>query len=196
MSVCPQMRWFLLWEKEPSVKWWSVSTETSKSGLFYFESRNSLTIMWTGEFIYVGLVQIFFCLLSNRDERVAVKIVRNINSFSEVARSEISVLQEINSLDDDNRLWVDFWLLYECFPSCLLIRDCVPSAPVWGCSTGSSTAVTSASCSSCSASAPSSSSDRTTSCPSAWSRSDTWPSRCSEPSAVSPVCVCVCVCVC
>ncbi|KAM8741758.1 dual specificity protein kinase CLK4-like isoform 1-T2 [Acanthopagrus schlegelii] len=43
------------------------------------------------------------CIDRDKDERVAVKIVRNIDSFSEVARSEISVLQEINSLDDDNR---------------------------------------------------------------------------------------------
>lgn len=40
----------------------------------------------------------------NRGEHVAVKIVKNIDCFREIARSEIAVLQEINSLDDDNRL--------------------------------------------------------------------------------------------
>lgn len=40
----------------------------------------------------------------HRGERVAVKIIRNIECFREVARSEIAVLEEINSLDDDKRL--------------------------------------------------------------------------------------------
>lgn len=39
-----------------------------------------------------------------RGERVAVKIMKNIDCFREVAKSEIAVLEEINSLDDDNRL--------------------------------------------------------------------------------------------
>ncbi|XP_069395899.1 dual specificity protein kinase CLK4-like isoform X2 [Paralichthys olivaceus] len=43
------------------------------------------------------------CIDRDKDERVAVKIVRSIDCFREVARSEISVLEEINSLDDDNR---------------------------------------------------------------------------------------------
>ncbi|XP_040908398.1 dual specificity protein kinase CLK4-like isoform X2 [Toxotes jaculatrix] len=42
------------------------------------------------------------CIDRDKDERVAVKIVRNIECFSEVARSEIAVLEEINTLDDDN----------------------------------------------------------------------------------------------
>ncbi|XP_033834548.2 dual specificity protein kinase CLK4-like [Periophthalmus magnuspinnatus] len=42
------------------------------------------------------------CLDRHKNEYVAVKIVRNIDCFSEVARSEIAVLEEINSLDDDN----------------------------------------------------------------------------------------------
>lgn len=40
----------------------------------------------------------------HRGTRVAVKIVRNIERFRAAARSEIAVLEEINSLDDDNRL--------------------------------------------------------------------------------------------
>lgn len=40
----------------------------------------------------------------HRDEHVALKIARNIDCFREVARSEIAVLEEINSLDDDSRL--------------------------------------------------------------------------------------------
>lgn len=39
-----------------------------------------------------------------RGEHVAVKIGRNIRCFIEVAKSEIAVLEEINGLDDDNRL--------------------------------------------------------------------------------------------
>ncbi|CAL1574338.1 unnamed protein product [Knipowitschia caucasica] len=42
------------------------------------------------------------CYDRERGEFVAVKIVRNIDCFSEVARSEITVLEEINALDDDN----------------------------------------------------------------------------------------------
>ncbi|XP_056253011.1 dual specificity protein kinase CLK4-like isoform X2 [Seriola aureovittata] len=43
------------------------------------------------------------CIDRDKDEHVAVKIVRNIECFREVARSEIAVLDEINHLDDDNR---------------------------------------------------------------------------------------------
>ncbi|XP_068592694.1 dual specificity protein kinase CLK4-like isoform X2 [Cebidichthys violaceus] len=43
------------------------------------------------------------CIDRDKDERVAVKIVRNIECFREVAKSEISVLEEINGLDDDSR---------------------------------------------------------------------------------------------
>ncbi|XP_023011032.3 dual specificity protein kinase CLK4-like [Maylandia zebra] len=43
------------------------------------------------------------CIDREKDEHVAVKIVRNIECFCEVARSEIAVLEEINRLDDDNR---------------------------------------------------------------------------------------------
>ncbi|XP_070699682.1 dual specificity protein kinase CLK1-like isoform X2 [Pempheris klunzingeri] len=43
------------------------------------------------------------CLDRDKGERVAVKIVRNIECFREVARSEIAVLEEINDLDDDHR---------------------------------------------------------------------------------------------
>ncbi|XP_028277187.1 dual specificity protein kinase CLK4-like isoform X2 [Parambassis ranga] len=42
------------------------------------------------------------CIDRHRDEHVAVKIVRNLECFREVARSEIAVLEEINSLDDDH----------------------------------------------------------------------------------------------
>ncbi|XP_035522372.1 dual specificity protein kinase CLK4-like isoform X2 [Morone saxatilis] len=43
------------------------------------------------------------CIDRDKEEHVAVKIVRNIECFREVARSEIAVLEEINHLDDDNR---------------------------------------------------------------------------------------------
>ncbi|XP_069001641.1 dual specificity protein kinase CLK4-like [Embiotoca jacksoni] len=42
------------------------------------------------------------CIDRDKDEHVAVKIVRNIECFREVAKSEIAVLEEINSLDEDN----------------------------------------------------------------------------------------------
>lgn len=87
------MRWSPHWEKERLEEWWSASTETSK-----------------GEELRAKFVPIqekwhrasFLCLF--RDERVAVKIVRNFESFCEVARSEIVVLEEIKNLDDDNKL--------------------------------------------------------------------------------------------
>ncbi|TWW75229.1 Dual specificity protein kinase CLK4 [Takifugu flavidus] len=43
------------------------------------------------------------CIDKEKGERVAVKIIKNIDCFREVAKSEIAVLEEINSLDDDNR---------------------------------------------------------------------------------------------
>ncbi|XP_067348635.1 dual specificity protein kinase CLK4-like isoform X1 [Channa argus] len=43
------------------------------------------------------------CIDRNKNEYVAVKIVRNTESFSEVATSEITVLEEINRLDEENR---------------------------------------------------------------------------------------------
>ncbi|XP_040006941.1 dual specificity protein kinase CLK4-like [Xiphias gladius] len=43
------------------------------------------------------------CIDRDKDEHVAVKIVRNTECFRDVARSEIAVLEAINSLDDDNR---------------------------------------------------------------------------------------------
>ncbi|XP_054610548.1 dual specificity protein kinase CLK4-like isoform X5 [Dunckerocampus dactyliophorus] len=43
------------------------------------------------------------CIDRDKGVQVAVKIVRNIKSFREVAKSEIAVLEEINTLDDDNR---------------------------------------------------------------------------------------------
>ncbi len=57
-----------------------------------------------------AVIYLFFCLFCmsvcvfNREEHVAVKIVRNIKCFREAARSEIAVLDEINSLDEENRL--------------------------------------------------------------------------------------------
>ncbi|XP_059208125.1 dual specificity protein kinase CLK4-like [Centropristis striata] len=42
------------------------------------------------------------CIDRDKQEHVAVKIVRNIECFREVAKSEIAVLEEIKSLDDDN----------------------------------------------------------------------------------------------
>ncbi|KAI9528629.1 Dual specificity protein kinase clk4 [Dissostichus eleginoides] len=41
------------------------------------------------------------CIDRETKERVAVKIVRNKECFREVGRSEVAVLEEINSLDDD-----------------------------------------------------------------------------------------------
>uniref|UniRef100_A0A3Q0S152 dual-specificity kinase n=1 Tax=Amphilophus citrinellus TaxID=61819 RepID=A0A3Q0S152_AMPCI len=43
------------------------------------------------------------------NEHVAVKIMRNTDCFCEVARSEITVLEEIKRLDDDNRLMLDWF---------------------------------------------------------------------------------------
>ncbi|XP_015240462.1 PREDICTED: dual specificity protein kinase CLK2-like isoform X3 [Cyprinodon variegatus] len=43
------------------------------------------------------------CIDRHRDLCVAVKIVKKFESYCKVARSEIAVLEEINSLDDDNR---------------------------------------------------------------------------------------------
>ncbi|XP_056450542.1 dual specificity protein kinase CLK1-like isoform X1 [Gadus chalcogrammus] len=42
------------------------------------------------------------CLDRNKSERVALKIVKNIERYREAAQSEIAVLGEINSLDDDH----------------------------------------------------------------------------------------------
>lgn len=42
--------------------------------------------------------------MSYRGEHVAVKIGRNLDCYTEVAKSEITVLEEISSLDDDNKL--------------------------------------------------------------------------------------------
>ncbi|XP_072230959.1 dual specificity protein kinase CLK4-like [Leuresthes tenuis] len=52
-----------------------------------------------GEGAYGRVVE---CIDRHKEEHVAVKIVRNFESFCEVARSEIAVLEEIKSLDDDN----------------------------------------------------------------------------------------------
>ncbi|XP_061608485.1 dual specificity protein kinase CLK2-like [Phyllopteryx taeniolatus] len=43
------------------------------------------------------------CIDRDRGVHVAVKIVRNIRSFRQAAKCEIAVLEEINTLDDDNR---------------------------------------------------------------------------------------------
>ncbi|XP_061902517.1 dual specificity protein kinase CLK1-like [Entelurus aequoreus] len=43
------------------------------------------------------------CFDRDKGLRAAVKIVRKFESFREVAKSEITVLKEINMLDDDNR---------------------------------------------------------------------------------------------
>ncbi|MEQ2166400.1 Dual specificity protein kinase clk1 [Goodea atripinnis] len=43
------------------------------------------------------------CIDRHGGQHVAVKIVKKFESFCKVARSEIAVLEEINSLDDDNR---------------------------------------------------------------------------------------------
>ncbi|XP_029303466.1 dual specificity protein kinase CLK4-like [Cottoperca gobio] len=42
------------------------------------------------------------CIDRDKEEHVAVKILRSTECFREVAKSEIAVLEEINSLDDDN----------------------------------------------------------------------------------------------
>lgn len=56
-----------------------------------------------------NLLNLSVCLCApvcmfNRAEHVAMKIIRNIDCFREVAKSEIAVLEEINSLDDNNCL--------------------------------------------------------------------------------------------
>ncbi|XP_075888121.1 dual specificity protein kinase CLK4-like isoform X1 [Nelusetta ayraudi] len=43
------------------------------------------------------------CFDRHAGEHVAVKIGRNLDSFTEVAKSEITVLEEINGLDDNNK---------------------------------------------------------------------------------------------
>ncbi|KAM7397631.1 hypothetical protein PAMA_005779 [Pampus argenteus] len=55
------------------------------------------------------------CIDRDKAEHVAVKIVRNIECFREVAKSEIAVLEEINSLDEEHRFacvrmldWFDY----------------------------------------------------------------------------------------
>ncbi|XP_049448060.1 dual specificity protein kinase CLK4-like [Epinephelus fuscoguttatus] len=57
-------------------------------------------ILTLGEGAFGKVVE---CIDRDKQEHVAVKIVRNIECFREVAKSEIAVLEEINSLDDDNR---------------------------------------------------------------------------------------------
>ncbi|KAI4813553.1 hypothetical protein KUCAC02_002791 [Chaenocephalus aceratus] len=49
----------------------------------------------------VPLLKWWSVLTEKQKERVAVKIVRNKECFREVGRSEVAVLEEINSLDDD-----------------------------------------------------------------------------------------------
>lgn len=56
--------------------------------------------------MFTEFVRIYrpFTSTFHRGEHVAVKIGRNIRCFIEVAKSEVAVLEEINGLDDDNRL--------------------------------------------------------------------------------------------
>lgn len=85
------MRWCGPWEPEPSGKWWSVRTE-----------RGNLSVS-SARRLKEDRSPVFTCVF-HREQHVAVKIAKNTGCFSEVARSEIAVLEEINSLDDDNRL--------------------------------------------------------------------------------------------
>lgn len=93
--VCPpQTRWCALWGRERLEKWWSASIKTGSSNKAPSaahrrrrEGRLSLS-----------------AAVFHRGERVAVKVVRNIERFREAAKSEIAVLEEINGLDDDSRL--------------------------------------------------------------------------------------------
>lgn len=108
------MRWCPLWEREPLEKWWNASTETSKlartsSDLSFglrLSGRHDLFDTRRSRRQLNRLVnrETFAYRVSARDERVAVKILRNIECFRDAARSEVAVLEEINSLDDDNRL--------------------------------------------------------------------------------------------
>uniref|UniRef100_G3QCD1 dual-specificity kinase n=1 Tax=Gasterosteus aculeatus aculeatus TaxID=481459 RepID=G3QCD1_GASAC len=107
------MRWCPLWEREPLEKWWNASTETSKlartsSDLSFglrLSGRHDLFDTCRSRRQLNRLVnrETFGYRVSARDERVAVKILRNIECFRDAARSEVAVLEEINSLDDDNR---------------------------------------------------------------------------------------------
>ncbi|XP_076607120.1 dual specificity protein kinase CLK4-like [Chaetodon auriga] len=67
-------------------------------GLLMKERYEVVLTLGTGAF-----GKVVECIDRHTERRVAVKIVKNIDSFREVARSEIAVLEEINSLDDDNR---------------------------------------------------------------------------------------------
>lgn len=87
-----QMRWCGPWEPEPLGRWWSVSTE-----------RGNLAVS-SARRLEAGRSISSVDLRVHRGQQVAVKIAKNTGCFSEVARSEIAVLEEINSLDDDNRL--------------------------------------------------------------------------------------------
>eukprot|EP00064_Thunnus_orientalis_P012628 superscaffoldBa00001960_g12663 len=67
-------------------------------GLVLKERYEVVSTLGTGAF-----GNVVECIDRDKTEHVAVKIVRNIDCFREVAMSEIAVLEEINSLDDNNR---------------------------------------------------------------------------------------------
>ncbi|XP_042286017.1 dual specificity protein kinase CLK4-like isoform X2 [Thunnus maccoyii] len=67
-------------------------------GLVLKERYEVVSTLGTGAF-----GNVVECIDRDKAEHVAVKIVRNIDCFREVAKSEIAVLEEINSLDDNNR---------------------------------------------------------------------------------------------
>lgn len=88
------MRCYALWEREHLEKWWSAWIKTSTLN----KAPSAAHRRWRKDLLSLRST------LLHRGQRVAVKIVRNMECFRKVAKSEIAVLEEINSLDDDNRL--------------------------------------------------------------------------------------------
>ncbi|XP_023818526.1 dual specificity protein kinase CLK2 [Oryzias latipes] len=68
------------------------------SGFVFKERYEVVSILGEGAF-----GRVMKCLDKRKDEFVAVKILRNFENSYETARLEIAVLEEINSLDDDNK---------------------------------------------------------------------------------------------
>ncbi|XP_026229147.1 dual specificity protein kinase CLK4-like [Anabas testudineus] len=67
-------------------------------GLVLKERYEAVSTLGAGAF-----GKVLKCIDRDTNEHVAVKILKNTECFGEVAMSEITVLEEINSLDDDNR---------------------------------------------------------------------------------------------
>lgn len=123
--------------------------------------------------------------------QIALKIIKNLEKYREAAQLEINVLEKISEKDPHNKQWVDqdcvsiFLCIFLCIPSVFIFS----SGTVWRCWTGLTTTAMCASLLSCCLSARLTSWKQTTSCLIPLSRSDTWPTRSSTPSAVSPLCI-------